>query len=351
MNPVLLPKRKEFGFLKPPSTIVSSSITITSLSSSQRKQFEQIHPYQQTQLTAQNHKLNQKDYESKQFNIQNYLFDPLKVKYEISNHLFGKSYTKKQPSISTSNNQIKGEQFHRPAYRGLSGSNGRNQIRRHQIITVPISFNSPNRLANSSKNLNKIDATQFLQQLMNKRREKTMFNQNCRNCGINFFENNRCLYCEYNNSTNVVWLPNLARQQLNPQNEYQNKQQTSIIRPDSSVNVCKTPVNLNKQILSRDKALLGVDSGSKRSFDVQNQREQKVKSTASDYYGDSTVIEDVDDSLDNNKNNVSYNTNEIKNYAASNQFQPFDDNYKYTIEDDEEQDYQNVVPKLTLWLV
>ena len=82
------------------------------------------------------------------------------------------------------------------------------------------------------------------------------------------------------------------------------------------------------------------------------------KSTASDYYGDSTLIDETDDSLNinNNRNNVSYVSNNDFNYNTqhTSSFQQYDSNYKYDSskeEDGQENDYQNVVPKLTLWLV
>jgi hypothetical protein len=229
---------------------------------------------------------------------------------------------------------------------------------------------------------------------MNKRKEKTMISQNCRTCGINYFENNRCLYCEYNNSTNVVWLPNLARQQLVPTIEPTNNKQDS---PDSS-NKTKVNQSLNNKQPTFYRLKTTTNTKSKRSAEnlvplsqqqqyqpsttktLPDQRELKVKSTASDYYGDSTLLMDeMEDSFENNNINSSnpinnsYITTEFNlNQMSTNKFQPFDENYKYHCsinetndqhglsgqdennqnnEDGDDDHYRNVVPKLTLWLV
>lgn len=379
MNPVMLPKRKEFGFLKPPSA-VSASLLITP---SQRKLIEQNQSYHHfnyaqssnapaatTTTTTSIPRVSvlskySNDSTKQQQLVQNYLFDPLKVKYEISNHLLGKSYT-------SSTNRA---DFTLPKYphRGMSGSSVRNQIKRHQIITVPINSRLINSSTGSKSSINKIDATQFLQQLINKRKEKTTISQSCRNCGINYFENNRCLYCEYNNSTNVVWLPNLARQQLIPaisHNETNVNKQNNVVRAEStSLISCKSPlskqhnshVTRNKTAHVGDTKRAEFKSAHPKQA-LEDQREQKVKSTASDYYGDSTVLldENTDDSFENNNVNNSNNIHQNSNYTEnaidfsykSNNFQPYDENYKYCNEEEvDDQDYQNVVPKLTLWLV
>jgi uncharacterized OB-fold protein len=406
MNPVLLPKRKEFGFLKPPSSSVTSSM---SMNGSLRRN-DLINNNNNTASNAR--LINSKETSSS--SKQAYIFDPLKIKYEISNHLFGKSYTNRQTSssqlmstaaaaavgVSTSTPPKSDSITHpRRLFRGMTGYNVRNKIKRHQLLSLPVNFttnmnqtNNNNKLIN--KGMSKLDATQFLEQLINKRKEKSIYNQNCRNCGINYFENNKCLYCEYNNSnsnnnTNVVWLPNLARQTIttaaftttnNNNNKHENSFTFAIPESETSVSISSKPYRYTaasgkQQSFLKKKATTDIDFFSIKkpttTYETtqtnlkqinenknNNNRDEKVKSTASDYYGDSTLIDEPDDSLNinNNRNNVSYVSNNDFNYnnQHTNSFQQYDSNYKYDSskeEDGQENDYQNVVPKLTLWLV
>jgi hypothetical protein len=417
MNPVLLPKRKEFGFLKPPSSSVTSSMSMNG--SVRRKDLinnnnnNNNNNHHGKLMNASNARLiNSKETSSKQA----YIFDPLKIKYEIGNHLFGKSYTNRQTSSSqlmskstavvSTSTPPKSDSITSPhrLFRGMTGYNVRNKIKRHQLLSLPINFttninktnNNNNKLNN--KGMSKLDATQFLEQLINKRKEKSIYNQNCRNCGINYFENNKCLYCEYNNSssnnnnTNVVWLPNLARQTIttaafttttttnnNNNNKHENSFTFAIPESETSVSISSklyryAALSGKDQSFLKKKATTDIDFFSikkptttyettqknlkKINENNNNNRDEKVKSTASDYYGDSTLIDETDDSLNinNNRNNVSYVSNNDFNYNTqhTSSFQQYDSNYKYDSskeEDGQENDYQNVVPKLTLWLV
>jgi len=263
----------------------------------------------------------------------------------------------------------------RRLFRGMTGYNVRNKIKRHQLLSLPVNFttnmnqtnNNNNKLIN--KGMSKLDATQFLEQLINKRKEKSIYNQNCR--------------------TNVVWLPNLARQTIttaafttnnNNNNKHENSFTFAIPESETSVSISSKPYRYTaasgkQQSFLKKKATTDIDFFSIKkpttTYETtqtnlkqinenknNNNRDEKVKSTASDYYGDSTLIDEPDDSLNinNNRNNVSYVSNNDFNYnnQHTNSFQQYDSNYKYDSskeEDGQENDYQNVVPKLTLWLV
>jgi hypothetical protein len=109
MNPVILPKRKEFGFLKPPSTLSQQSLflkRVNKIRSNKQKLSSYSHSNLDTSQPYQPYHNTTPELAQATANF-NYLFDPLKIKYEIKNHLLGKTYIQKNISdINKTNNAL-----------------------------------------------------------------------------------------------------------------------------------------------------------------------------------------------------------------------------------------------------
>ena len=243
-NPVLLPKRKDFGFLKPPSIPSQSSIFLKrmALSRSNKNQLstKSISGNNPAILHSNHH--NSTPELSPDFN---YMFDPLKLKYEIKNHLLGKSYAfcsgkneyaardlnvnrnvnnvgsnnalvssfskKKPPNVvdkkgKHSPNQLKSAHSERQAYTLELGTNFSNQSKQHHLLSIPF-----NKLNNSAIQLSDVaelplDEIGFSSKRFLRNREKTSITS-CTRCGKLYYDY-KCLNCQFGKSKfGHKWMP------------------------------------------------------------------------------------------------------------------------------------------------
>lgn len=75
-----------------------------------------------------------------------------------------------------------------------------NQLHKNQILSLPINIKT------SSFQYKQIDRNNLIHRLINNQ----LKTEKCRTCGISF-SGKKCFNCEYNNSSNIVWLSNLSR--------------------------------------------------------------------------------------------------------------------------------------------
>lgn len=175
MNPVLTPKRKQYGFLKPPSARLPLLIQPNmSPSTSVPKE--------------SNNFLNKKC-----FNMTNYNFDSLPFKQESTR------LADRYPNQSRTH-------MHRISNRSVYDLNISNRLRDHSVLRLPICVQIHNSsMIKNSNYLNKIDATQIVQQLIKGHRDNSIIYENCQSC---VYETSRCFSCRENYSRKVSWVSN-----------------------------------------------------------------------------------------------------------------------------------------------
>lgn len=193
MTPVLQPKRKQFGFLKPPasSTVKSNGIITIFNHVSNLTPIKEI----------QNNK--------KCFNLINYNFDTLPIN---SNGRNINEINKKSELVCTISNQrnvylktIANKQHNHQQlqfYPKIYDFNAQTKLREYKVLRLPI------KLETKSVATSRINGNQLIQQLINDRRENTFVYETCRLCGKSGHENNKCFYYRENDIKNISWILN-----------------------------------------------------------------------------------------------------------------------------------------------
>lgn len=246
-NPVLLPKRKEFGFLKPPSASsqlsnVTKRINSYNTNNTKTNRSDLTGKSGNTVIShfgnpmATSISTPDLPYNNKSSNTGfNYSFDPLKLRYEIKDHSIGNkpttanhksneinpdivskskdsllannalvsSFSKKKPLSSGSRkrdkknfNELREAHFDRQAYKSDIGTNVK---KKHQFLSIPYKRTHQNASIQSNYDLIGPEITGsdtgFAASRLVVKREKTSI-ANCSKCGKLYYDY-KCLNCEF----------------------------------------------------------------------------------------------------------------------------------------------------------
>ena len=212
MAPVILPKRKKFGFLKPPSLKILSnqnetSKSIEESSSSKHSQAETIPIEVATSFLppAQPVKTKELQCSIKGFNLINYNFDSLPQIDEVK-------YTPTEKFVSSIKIRLQRQTadfLQLKAYQDFIQS--RNNLK--AILKLPFKLqgqknNQTNQTSHFTRN--KIDSTvQSANELLKERKEQKLFYTHCSNCNmIHKSQNLKCINCQTIDLSDVSWASN-----------------------------------------------------------------------------------------------------------------------------------------------
>jgi hypothetical protein len=209
MAPVILPKRKKFGFLKPPSLKILSnqnetSKSIEESSSSKHSQAETIPIEVATSFLppAQPVKTKELQCSIKGFNLINYNFDSLPQIDEVK-------YTPTEKFVSSIKIRLQRQTadfLQLKAYQDFIQS--RNNLK--AILKLPFKLQGQKNNQTSHFTKNKIDSTvQSANELLKERKEQKLFYTHCSNCNmIHKSQNLKCINCQTIDLSDVSWASN-----------------------------------------------------------------------------------------------------------------------------------------------
>jgi hypothetical protein len=209
MAPVILPKRKKFGFLKPPSLKILSnqnetSKSIEESSSSKHSQAETIPIEVATSFLppAQPVKTKELQCSIKGFNLINYNFDSLPQIDEVK-------YTPTEKFVSSIKIRLQRQTadfLQLKAYQDFIQS--RNNLK--AILKLPFKLQGQKNNQTSHFTKNKIDSTvQSANELLKERKEQKLFYTHCSNCNmIHKSQNLKCINCQTIELSDVSWASN-----------------------------------------------------------------------------------------------------------------------------------------------